>query len=277
LRPAPTGLKHHLYISVQGTPFDIRLICAHNLTDGSQSLLHCPSCSTTQLASYALTRPVSPSTSASSEPAHVNVSLSALRHPTCDVFYALVARPGAVPHEDRIRAALLASVATLPHSTPRSVPARVLVDDAANLALSGQRARHWFDRLRLSIEQACPRVMDGRAAELDRQPGRIFVSTAPGTSVTGGPSSLVLHHGQVKKGYVGGFILGNFRTAATTPGETCVACNGPLESVQGAWVAKVALSGSETDSGGKNGEVAVRVLNPLPMLAALAAAGVLVS
>ncbi|KAG8745105.1 hypothetical protein FRC10_008716 [Ceratobasidium sp. 414] len=193
------------------------------------------------------------------------------------MFYALVTSPGAVPHEDRIRAALLASIGDRTSSSSTSVPARILVDDAASLALSGQQARHWFDRLRLSVEQACPRVMDGRVAELDRHPGRIFVSTAPGTSMTGGPSTLVPHHGQAKKGYVQGFVLGNFRTAGTTLGETCPACYGPLERVEASWVAKVALSGSETDHGGEDGEVTVRVLDPLPMLAALAAAGVLVS
>ncbi|KAG8683019.1 hypothetical protein FRC08_014576 [Ceratobasidium sp. 394] len=262
LRPAPTGLKYHLYVSMQ---------------EGSQTLLRCSSCSTTQLEYYALTRLESPPLAASSEPAHVNVSLSALRHPICDVFYALVTGPGAISHEDRIRAALLASVDDQTSSSPSSVPARILVDDAANLALSGQRARHWFDRLRLSIEQACPRVMDGRIAELDRHPGRIFASTAPGTSMTGGPLTLVPHHGQAKRGYVQGFVLGNFRTAGTTPGETCQACYRPLERVKASWVAKVALSGGETDHGGEDGEVTVRVLDPLPMLAALAAAGVLVS
>ncbi|KAG8764900.1 hypothetical protein FRC12_007816, partial [Ceratobasidium sp. 428] len=205
LRPTPTGLKYHLYVPMQ---------------DGSQTLLHCPSCSTTQLESYALTRPNSLLSTTPSEPAHVNVSLSALRHPTCDIFYALVTSPGVVPHEDRIRAALLASVENHVTLSSSSVPARILIDDASNLALSGQQARHWFDRLRLSIEQACPRVMEGRIAELDRHPGRIYVPTAPGTSLTGGPLALVPHHGQTTKGYVKGFVLGNFRTAGITPGET---------------------------------------------------------
>lgn len=104
--------------------------------------------------------------------------------------------------------------------------------------------------------------MDGRSAELDRSHGRVFVATGPG--------SLIAHHGQAQRGYTKGFILGNFRTAGSTPGETCVSCLGPLENIRGSWVAKVALSGSE------NGEVTVRVLDPLPMLAALAATEALV-
>ncbi|QRV89456.1 hypothetical protein RhiJN_17474 [Ceratobasidium sp. AG-Ba] len=261
LRQAPAGLKYHLYVPVQ---------------DGSQTLFRCPGCTTTQLASYALTRPNNTSSTTTSEPAQVNVSLAALRHPVCDVFYALVTRPGVAPHEDRIRAALLASVTDYIPLSSDSVPARILVDDSANLALSGQRARHWFDRLRLSIEQACPRVMDGRVAELDRHPGRVFIPSAPGTSITGGPSTLTPHSGQVHRGYVKGFVLGNFRTPDISLDETCANCHGSLERIQASWVAKVALSGDEADSGGDNGQVTVRVLNPLPMLAALAATGVLV-
>ncbi|KAF8604494.1 hypothetical protein BDV93DRAFT_543861 [Ceratobasidium sp. AG-I] len=252
LRPAPTGIKHHLYVSTQ---------------DGSQSLLRCSSCSTTQVTPYALTRPASPPpTTTPSEPAHVDVSLTALRHPTCDIFYALVTRPGTIPHEDRIRAALLAShnpLPTVPQSlfSSRIIPTRILIDNAAGVALSGQSARLWFDRLRMSIEQGCPRVMDGRSAELDRYHGRVFVPT--------GPPYLVPHHGQAQRGFTKGFILGNFRTAGVTPEETCVSCLGPLESIKGSWVAKVAMSGKE------DGEVTVRVLDPLPMLAALAATGAL--
>lgn len=197
------------------------------------------------------------------------------------MFYALVTRVGVVPHEERIRAALLASCSALQPGAPNSlssssVPARILVDDAAGVALSGQAAQLWFDRLRLSIEQACPKVMGGRLAELDRYPGRVFVATAPGTSSTGTPSSLIPHHGQTHKGYARGFILGNFRTAGDVSEEACLSCSGPLESIQGAWVAKVALSGSETGNEEENREVTVRVLNPLPMLAALAATGALV-
>ena len=146
-------------------------------------------------------------------------------------------------------------------SSSRTVPARILIDDAAGVALSGQSARLWFDRLRMSIERGCPRAMDGRSAELDRYHGRVFIPT--------GPPYLVPHHGQAQRGYTKGFILGNFRTAGTMPEETCVSCLGPLESIKGSWVAKVAMSGSE------DGEVTVRVLDPLPMLAALAATGAL--
>lgn len=230
---------------MRGALLDDHLISVNDSVDGSRTLLRCPTCTTTQLASYALTRPETPVSTSSSDPAHVNVSLSALRHPSSDIFYALVTRPGAIPHEDRIRTALLASVTNKP-LPPHSVPARILVDDAANLALSGQRARHWFDRLRLSIEQACPRVMDGRVAELDRYPGRVFVPSAPGTSLTGGPSTLVPHHGQAHKGYVKGFVLGNFRTAVVSTRETCVACHSLVEKIQASWVAKVGLSGTST-------------------------------
>lgn len=268
LRPSPTGVRYHLYASMQ---------------DGSQTLLHCSGCSTTQIASYALTRPKKPlhSPGTSTKPSCVNVSLSAFHHPICDMFYALVTRVGTIPHEERIRAALLASCSASPPGSPRtsspSVPSRILVDDAAGVALLGQAAQLWFDRLRLSIEQACPKVMDGRLAELDRHLGRVFDTTAPGTSSTGSPSSLVPHYGQAHKGHARGFILGNFRTAGEASEETCMSCSGPLESVRGAWVAKVALSESETGNERENGEVTVRVLNPLPMLAALAATGTLLS
>ncbi|CAE6487427.1 unnamed protein product [Rhizoctonia solani] len=267
LRPTPTGMHHHLYVS---------------MPDGPQTLLHCSSCSVTQLAPYALTKP-RPNTlpSALHRKPQLDVSLSALRHSMHDVFYALVTRIGAIPHEERIQAALFASrspslVGTSGAFLKGSVPARILVDDSAGVALSGQAAKQWFDRLRLSMEQACPKVMDGRMAELDRHLGRVFVATAPGTSSTGTPSSLIPHYGHGRKGYARGFILGNFRTAGDASEEMCMSCSSPLEGVQGAWAAKVALKGGEMSSG-REGEVSVRVLNPLPMLAALAAAGALVS
>ncbi|CAE6478609.1 unnamed protein product [Rhizoctonia solani] len=264
LRPKPTGIHHHLYVSIP---------------DGPQTLLHCSGCPTTQLAPYALTKP-RPNDLSNPLPKtqQLNVSLSALRHPIQDVFYALVTRIDAVPHEERIQAALLASCSpSLNNSStfPKgSVPARILVDDSARVTLSGQAAKQWFDRLRLSIEQACPKVMDGRVAELDRHLGRVFVATAPGTSSTGTPTSLVPHSGHGRRGYARGFILGNFRTAGDASEEMCAACSGPLESIQAAWVAKVALKERESSSG-REGEVSVRVLNPLPMLAALAASGAL--
>ncbi|KAG8690567.1 hypothetical protein FRC11_010694 [Ceratobasidium sp. 423] len=267
LRPTPTGIHHHLYVS---------------MLDGLQTLLHCSSCSMTQLAPYALTKPrPNDLPDAPQKTPQLDVSLSALRHPICDVFYALVTRIGVIPHEERIRAALLASCSPSLISTSNaflkgSVPARILIDDSAGVALSGQAAKQWFDRLRLSMEQACPRVMDGRMAELDRHLGRVFVATAPGTSSTGTPSSLIPYYGHGRKGYARGFILGNFRTAGDASEDICMSCSGPLESIQGAWAAKVALKGSEISSG-REGEVSVRVLNPLPMLAALAATGALVS
>ncbi|CAE6427715.1 unnamed protein product [Rhizoctonia solani] len=263
LRPTPTGMNHHLYVSMSGGP---------------QTLLHCSSCSVTQLAPYALTKPRlnDPTT-----PPQLDVRLSALRHPICDVFYALVTRIGTAPHEERIRAALLAScspalIGSRNTFVKGSVPARILVDDSAGVSLSGQAAKQWFDRLRLSMEQACPKVMDGRMAELDRHLGRVFVPTAPGTSSTGTPSSLIPHYGHGRRAYARGFIIGNFRTATDASDEACISCSGQLESIQGAWVAKVALKGSEMDTK-REGEVSVRVLNPLPMLAALAATGALVS
>ncbi|CAE7162917.1 unnamed protein product [Rhizoctonia solani] len=266
LRPTPTGTHHHLYVS---------------MPDGPQTLVHCSSCSITQLASYALTKPRQndlPNTP--QKASQLNVSLSALRHPIRDVFYALVTRIGAVPQEERIRAALLASCSpTLGGANTflkGSVPARILVDDSAGVTLSGQAAKQWFDRLRLSMEQACPKVMDGRMAELDRHLGREFVATAPGTSSTGTPSSLIPHYGHGHRGYARGFILGNFRAAKETSQEACTSCSGPLESIQAAWAAKITLKGSDIGSG-RDGEVSVRVLNPLPMLAALAASGALES
>ncbi|KAF8717878.1 hypothetical protein RHS02_09468, partial [Rhizoctonia solani] len=261
LRPAPTGMIHHLYVPIP---------------DGPQTLLHCASCSITQLTPYALTKP-RPSDVVTSP--QLDVRLAALRHPISDVFYALVTRIGTTPHEERIQAALLASC-SFPYVSTRnafmkgSVPARILVDDSAGVTLSGQAAKQWFDRLRLSMEQACPKVMDGRMAELDNHLGRVFVPTAPGTSSTGSPSSLVPHHGHGRKAYAQGLVIGNFRTAGVPSEEACASCSGQLESIQGAWVAKVALKGSEIDSK-REGEVSVRVLNPLPMLAALAATGVL--
>ncbi|KAH7342077.1 hypothetical protein B0J17DRAFT_649369 [Rhizoctonia solani] len=266
LRPTPTGKHHHIYVS---------------MPDGPQTLFHCSSCSITQLAPYALTKPRPNDLSNTLQTPQLNVSLSTLRHPVCDVFYALVTRIGTVPHEERIRAALLASCSPSLIGTSRaflkgSVPARILVDDSAGVTLSGQAAKQWFDRLRLSMEQACPKVMDGRMAELDRHLGRVFVATAPGTSSTGTPSSLIPHYGHGRKGYARGFILGNFRIARGASEELCMSCSAPLESIQGAWAAKVALKGSEISSG-REGEVSVRVLNPLPMLAALAASGALAS
>ncbi|KDN35764.1 hypothetical protein RSAG8_11326, partial [Rhizoctonia solani AG-8 WAC10335] len=250
------------------------------MPDGPQTLVHCSSCSITQLAPYALTKPrLSDLSSTSPKTPQLNVSLSALRHPICDIFYALVTRIGAAPHEERIRAALLASCSpSLINASSAflkgSVPARILVDDSAGVTLSGQAAKQWFDRLRLSMEQACPKVMDGRMAELDRHLGRVFVATAPGTSSSGTPSSLIPHYGHGRRGYARGFILGNFRTAGDASEEMCVSCSGPLESIQAAWAAKAALREREISSGGE-GEVSVRVLNPLPMLAALAASGAL--
>ncbi|CEL55135.1 hypothetical protein RSOLAG1IB_01143 [Rhizoctonia solani AG-1 IB] len=263
LRPTPTGMNHHLYISMSGGP---------------QTLLHCSNCSITQLASYALTKR---HLSDPNTPPQLDVRLSALRHPISDVFYALVTRIGTTPHEERIRAALLASCSPAligPRNAfvKGSVPARILVDESAGTALSGQAAKQWFDRLRLSMEQACPKVMGGRTAELDRHLGRVFVPTAPGTSSTGTPSSLIPHHGHGRRAYARGFIIGNFRTAGEASDEACMSCSGQLDSIKGAWVAKVALKGSEIDSRSE-GEVSVRVLNPLPMLAALAAAGTLIS
>ncbi|CUA75842.1 hypothetical protein RSOLAG22IIIB_01842 [Rhizoctonia solani] len=264
LRPKPTGIHHHLYVVVP---------------DGPQTLLHCSSCSVAQLAPYALTKPrLNDLSNTSPKTPQLNVSLSALRHSIHDVFYALVTRIGAVPHEERIRAALLASCSpSLNHNSAflkGSVPARILVDDSAGVTLSGQAARQWFDRLRLSMEQACPKVMDGRMAELDRHLGRVFVATAPGTSSTGTPTSLIPHYGHGRRGYARGFILGNFRTAGDASEEMCASCSSPLEGIRAAWAAKVALKGSDL-SNGRDGEVSVRVLNPLPMLAALAASGAL--
>ncbi|KAJ1307218.1 hypothetical protein OPQ81_001333 [Rhizoctonia solani] len=242
LRPTPTGIHHHLYIPI---------------SDGPQTLLHCSSCTTTQLAPYALTKP-RPNNQVNTlrQTSQLDVSLSALRHSMCDVFYALVTRIGTVPHEERVRAALLASCSPslVGNAFLRgSVPARILVDDSAGVILSGQAAKQWFDRLRLSMELACPKVMDGRMAELDRHFGRVFVATVPGTSSTGTSSSLIPHYGHRRKEYARGFILGNFRAPGDASEEMCIPCSGPLESIQGAWVAKVALKGGEI-SGGKEGE-----------------------
>ncbi|CAE6432646.1 unnamed protein product [Rhizoctonia solani] len=263
LRPKPTGIHHHLYVSIP---------------DGPQTLLHCSGCSSTQLAPYALTKPRPNDLSNTLPKTQFNVSLSALQHPIHDVFYALVTRIDAVPHEERIQAALLASCSPSLNNSSAflkgSVPARILVDDSAGVTLSGQATKQWFDRLRLSIEQACPKVMDGRMAELDRHLGRVFMATAPGTSSTGTSTSLVPHYGYGRRGYARGFILGNFRTAGDASEELCAVCSGPLESIRAAWAAKVALKGGELSSG-REGEVSVRVLNPLPMLAALAASGAL--